>query len=183
MLDPNGAPLVGAQVKAIYETPHDSFANSYQWETGDARSDEQGSFELAVHPTRDFVIVAVQKGYLSEFTAPLRANIAPVLLQLTRGVRVTGEVRDASGNPLAGAQVQLGDSEDRRVLERFLPFELLQQRQQFTVTAADGSFAFNEVRPARKSLVITHPQYTPNKQTLELGLRRSQVEARITLQK
>lgn len=181
--DPNGAPLAGVQIKAVYEQSRAAFANSYQWETGDARSDEQGYFEVAVHPERAFVLIASRQGWLSDFTPPLRAAVAtPIQLQLSHGIRVTGEVRDSAGNPLAGAQVQLADVEERRLAERFLPFELLQQRQQFTVTDVAGSFEFRGVRPARKALVVTHPQFAPRQQTLEVGARLQQFETRVILQ-
>jgi hypothetical protein len=182
VLDPSGTPLAGAQVKAVYERANEPFANSYQWETGDARSDEQGGFALEVHPEREFVIEAARAGFLSDFTTPLRASAAPtVTLQLTRGTRVTGTVRDTAGNPLAGVQVQLSDAGERATLQRFLPFEALQQSRQFTVTADDGTFQFNHVRPIRKALLITHLKYAPERQTLDLTLRQPQFETRVTL--
>lgn len=183
VLDPNGAPLASAQVKVIYERARAAFANTYQWETGDARSDEQGGFEMDVHPERAFVIEAAHAGFLSEFTTPLRAGTAPPsTLQLSRGIRVTGEVRDAAGNPLAGAQVELAEASERALPQRFLPFEALQQRRQFAVTANDGVFQFNNVRPARKALLITHPKYAAGRQTLELTARQTQFETRVILQ-
>lgn len=166
-------PLTGARVKVHYAAANAdkrAFTNSYQWETGDARTDEQGRFEIEIHPDREFVIEASHPAFLSEVSAPLHYNTAAtgLSLRLSKGVTLTGETRDQAGNALANAQVELSDAAEGRDLQRFLPFETLQQRHQFTVSQGDGSFRLDNVRPARKTLLVTHPQHVPQQQTLEL---------------
>lgn len=179
-------PLTGARVKVHYalaDAGKRAFANSYQWETGDARTDEQGHFELEVHPAREFVIEASHPEFLSEVTAPLHSNAAApgLSLRLSKGVTLTGETRDQAGNALAHAQVELSDAAEGRELQRFLPFEVLQQRHQFTVSQSDGSFRLDRVRPARKTLLVTHPQHAPQKQTLELTAQQQPFNLKVFL--
>ena len=188
--DEHQQPLADAHVKVFYaheQTTKRAIANTYQWETDDARSDEQGRFELQAHPAREFVIVAAHAGWLSEASAP--ARFAPdeaaktLQLRLAKGVSVTGEARDQFGQPLPGAQVQLSDADDRPELSRFLPFEILEQSRQFAVAAATGVFRFDHVRPARKLLLVTHPKHAPNRQTLTLGASQAEFTTRIVLQR
>ncbi len=184
--DEHQQPLAGVRVKTHYaadDTGKQAFANSYQWETGDARTDAQGRFEVDVHPTREFIIEASHAEFLSEITAPLQFNTAAssIALRLSKGITLTGEARDQAGHALAQAQVELSDADERPELQRFLPFEVLQQRHQFAVSQADGTFRFERVRPARKLLLITHAQHAPQQQTLELTIQQPQFNVNITL--
>lgn len=179
-------PLTGARVKVHYalaDAGKRAFTNNYQWETGDARTDEQGRFELEVHPAREFVIEASHPEFLSEVTAPLHSNAAApgLSLRLSKGITLTGETRDQAGNALANAQVELSDADERPDLQRFLPFEVLQQRHQFTVSQSDGSFRLDRVRPARKVLLVTHPQHAPQQHALELTTQQPTFNVKVFL--
>lgn len=179
-------PLAGVRVKTYYavaDMDKQAFTNSYQWETGDARTDEQGHFELEVHPTRAFVVEASHPEFLSEISTPRQFNTATssFSLHLSKGLTLTGETRDQLGNTLANAQVELSDADERPELQRFLPFEALQQRHQFAISNAAGSFRFDRVRPARKSLLVTHTQYAPQRQTLELPANQPAFNVHVTL--
>jgi hypothetical protein len=184
--DVHQQPLAGVRIKTHYAVANvgkHTFTNSYQWETGDARTDEEGHFELDVHPMRAFVVEASHPEFLSEVSAPLQSSTAApsFSLHLSKGVTLTGEARDQAGNALVNAQVELSDVEERPELQRFLPFESLQQRHQFTVTAPDGTFRFERVHPSRKQLLITHAQHTPQQQTLELTAQQPQSHVKVTL--
>jgi hypothetical protein len=179
-------PLAGARIKAHYAVAgadKQAFMNSYQWETGDARTDEQGRFELEVHPMREFVIEASHPEFLSEVSAPLQFSPAAsdLALRLSKGITLTGEIRDQAGNALAHTQVELSDADERPELQRFLPFEVLQQRHQFAVSQADGNFRFDHVRPARKLLLVTHAQHAPQQQTLELTAQQPAFNVKVFL--
>lgn len=186
--DEQQQPLADAHVKVFYaqDTPaQQAVFNTYQWETGDARSDEQGRFELEAHPEREFVIEAAREGWLSEVSVPTRFASEEagktMQLRLAKGVRLTGEARDQFGNPLPGAQVQLSDAEERPELSRFLPFELLQQSRRFTVADAAGAFHFDNVRPARKLLLVRHSKHAPAQQTLALDVNQTEFTTRVVL--
>ncbi len=180
--------LANVHIKTHYTTDvagKHAFANSYQWETGDARTDAQGRFEVEVHPTREFIIEASHPEFLSEVSAPLHFDsAAPALaLRLSKGITLTGAARDQAGNALANAQVDLSDADERPELQRFLPFEVLQQRHQFAVSQADGTFRFDHVRPARKQLLVTHAQHAPQQQALELTTQQPQLNVKVFLRK
>jgi protocatechuate 3,4-dioxygenase beta subunit len=186
--DQHQQPLADARLRVLYAqdaTAKYAIANTYQWETGDARSDEQGHFELEVHPEREFVIEAAREGWLSEISAP--ARLTPdetdktIQLRLTKGISLSGEARDQFGNPLPGAQVQLSDADERPELSRFLPFELLQQSHQFAVADAAGAFRFDNVRPARKLLLVRHSKHAPAQQTLVLSDGQAELTTRVVL--
>lgn len=184
--DSHQQPLVGVRVKthyAVADAGKHTFTNSYQWETNDAHTDEQGHFELEVHPTHAFVVEASHPEFLSEVSAPLQFNTAApsVSLRLSKGVTLTGEARDQAGNVLANAQVELSEVDEQPKLQRFLPFESLQQRHQFSVTAPDGTFRFERVHPSRKQLLVTHAQHAPQQQTLELTAQQPQSHVKVTL--
>lgn len=188
--DQHQQPLAAARVKVLYandETAKQSITNNYQWETGDARSDEQGRFELEAHPEREFVIEAAHDGWLSEVSTPARFTpdeaTKTIQLRLAKGVRLTGEARDQFGNPLPGAHVQLRDADDKPELSRFLPFESLQQSRLFAVTDAAGVFHFDNVRPARKLLLVTHSKHAPHQQPLVLPASQAEFTTRVVLQR
>jgi hypothetical protein len=188
--DEKQQPLADVSVKVFYAQDtkaKQAVFNTYQWETGDARSDEQGRFELEAHPEREFIIEAAREGWLSEISAPTRfATEEPsktIQLRLAKGVRLTGEARDQFGNPLPGAQVQLSDAKESPELSRYLPFELLQQSRRFTVADAAGAFYFDNVRPARKLLLIRHSKHAPTQQTLSLDANQTEFTTRVVLQR
>lgn len=183
VVDELGAPLAEASVKVVYETEAAPLSNSYQWETGDARTDDAGQFELVVHPARPFIVVATHAGWLSSASAPVQANLAaPLRLRLSKGVNVRGVAVNEAGQPLAHARVQLQEADEPAQAGRFVAFELLQQRQQFTVTDADGGFHFANVRPTRQRLSVTHQDFVPAQQLLEVSrAANSTFETRLSL--
>lgn len=162
--DERGRPLRDAKVRVFYEQEK-GFTNHYQWEEGDVRTDETGHFVVDVDPDRALLVQASHEGYLSGLAAPSRHN-SEVVLQLARGIVLTGIVSDEFGQPLANAQVALRADSELDGLKDFLPFEMLQQYQQATVTQADGSFRFSNVDSAPHKLTVTHPQMEAKQQTV-----------------
>ncbi|MEP7270730.1 MAG: carboxypeptidase-like regulatory domain-containing protein [Acidobacteriota bacterium] len=190
ILDPAGQVLEGAQVRVIYadeETARDPVTATYQWEMGDAKSDAQGSFAVEVHPDKEFVIEATRPGYVVEVSEPKRIDATEssysLRLPLSAGISVTGEARDEHGQMIPGALISLIEVEDRPELRRFTSAERLNQRTMQTVSGADGKFRFDQVRPARKTLIITHPRYQPTRQTLDITTERESQPTRVTLQR
>ncbi len=168
-------PVAEARVQVFYE--HEaSFTNSYQWEAGDVRTDAEGRFTIEVHPERAFVVEASSQGFLSAVTTPQNAT-KEIALTLKRGVAISGMITDEFGNPLADAQVQLQahlmDEREIALLNHFLPFEMLQQAHQTTVTQADGAFRFENVSQTEHALVVRHPQAEPQRVTVDVT-RKSQ---------
>ena len=189
ILDPAGQVLEGAQVGVIYadkDAARDSVAATYQWEMGDAKSDAQGGFAIEVHPEKEFVIEASHPGYVGEVSEPRRIDPTEssffLRLSLSAGVSMTGEARDEHGELIPGAQISLIEAEERPELRRFTSPERLSQRTMQTLSGPDGKFRFDQVSPARKTLIITHPKYQPTRQTLDLTTEHDSQPVRVTLQ-
>ena len=189
IVDPTGRALEGAQMRVIYaseETQRDSLSVTYQWEMGEVKSDEHGRFTLEAHPEREFVIEASYPSYIGEVSEPSRIDPAEsqvsVRLSLRAGVRVTGEARDEGGRLIPGAQVSLIEMEERPELRRFISAERLSRRTMQTVSGPDGQFRFDNASPAHKTLIITHPDHKPIRQTLDVTSGRDAQPARVTLQ-
>ncbi len=188
ILDPADRPLEDAQVRVIYadEAPaHAAVAAIYQWEMGEAKSNTQGAFALDTHPEKEFIIEASHPSFVAEVSEPMRLAKAEarasLRLSLSEGVSVAGEARDEKGDLIPGALVRLIDDGERPELRRFLSFELLRRRTRQTVSGQDGKFRFELVNPARKTLIITHPNYHPTRQTLNLDVERNSMPARMKL--
>jgi protocatechuate 3,4-dioxygenase beta subunit len=187
VLDAAGNPIENAQLSVIYadESPaRGAIAATYQWEMGAVRSDATGGFVVEVHPEKEFIVEASHPAFVGEVSSPMRfsavASRATIKISLDRGASFEGEVRDENGAPIQGAQAQLLETEERPELQRFASVELLKQRGQTTVSGADGKFRFDQVNPAAKSLLITHPKYQPVKRAVEPGSDRELAPALMT---
>jgi hypothetical protein len=158
-------PLAEARVQVFYEQTT-GFANRFQWEEGDVRTDDAGRFTIEIHPERAAAVQASRQGFLSE-AIHLASDDEPVL-RLTHGVAVTGTIRDEWGNPLGNAQVQLVAERDYARWSFFMPFDVLQQTHQTTVTQPDGTFRFEQVRPSEYALTAQHPQSEPQRLDIQV---------------
>lgn len=193
VLSPLGTPLTGADVRVIY--PVENLARgaihaSYQWESGDAKTDALGNFIIDVHPDKPFVLEASQPGYLSAFSAPIRIPLTlttlastpvetVVNLRLVTGVSVIGDIKDANGNAVQNAQIRLLEPGAGRNLQGFVSHDLLKQRTRFMASASDGTFRFDGVNVAKKLLIVTRPGYVPLKRVVDLT--QGQVPVRVVL--
>jgi len=91
--------------------------------------------------------------------APPCENGASLLRSPTPGapLEFTGWVRDASGSPVAGAEVDVWHSSTVGLYENQDPAQAdMNLRGRFT-TAADGSFSFRSVRPAGYPVPVDGP--------------------------
>jgi protocatechuate 3,4-dioxygenase beta subunit len=115
VLDPRGEPLAHAQVLLGKEESYDS----YKLEGGgDARvpaaqctsTDEHGQFQFAGAPLGRLEVQARGKG-----CAPWKGEVetssgvrAELVIRMQKGSSLAGRVTDATGNPVARAEVQVG---------------------------------------------------------------------------
>ena len=123
--------------------------------------------------------------FLGDISVPIRIGVAEkeafVSLSLESGISVAGEVRDESGNTVQGAQVRLIEVGSKCAIPGFTSHELLKQQIRYTVSEANGTFSFEQVRPTKKMLVVIHPGYKPFKQMVELAPSQAQTPVRIVL--
>lgn len=159
---------------------------TYQWETGEAKSDAQGSFVLDVHPDKELVVEASHPDYLRAFSAPRQMKALgkepAINLVLETGVDLSGMVKDANGNPIQGAEVRLVETGARRDLSGFVAPALLEQQLRLSSSGADGAFQFDHVSPATKMVVILHPGYKPFRQTVDVRPNKAQSPFRAVLE-
>lgn len=185
--NPAGRPLAGALVKVLYpaDTPAlGEIRATYQWETGEADTDAQGSFVIPVHPERAFVVEASHPGFLSAISAPRQMKTlgkAAVNLTLESGVTLSGIVNDEKGNAIQGAQVRLIETGARRAVPGFVSHALLEQQLRLSSSGADGAFRFEQVSPTAKTVVILHPRYKPFRQTVDVMGKKAQSPFRAVL--
>ncbi len=147
VLDIHGHPVEDALVTSFY-----TFQN-------DVLSDELGYYDLGhLDPGRPKHMIHVSKeGWVSsQMDVPTEADgIAAQDFTLDRGVRVEGHVLDASGNPLAGAELYIGFSPHA--------FNRLD-----ATSAEDGSFAFPSVQRGPEKLVVEHEDFATNRQVITM---------------
>ena len=123
---------------------------------------------------------------VSRVSAPLRiqgdAKERFLELALERGVTITGEVRDARGNPIQGAQVRLVEIGSRRSPGSVISHELLRQQLRTSASGADGAFRLDQVRPTKKRIVILRTGYKPFQQVLDLKPSETLSPLRVVLE-
>ena len=111
-----------------------------------------GTFDLAVH-ARGFAPLTVPALALPDGNGS--SDLGTV--QLAPGGAIRGVVSDAQGEPVANAEVA-AQGADRDGLS----FLLGEAESTAAVTAADGSFALEDLAPGRTlDLVVTHPGFGP----------------------
>ncbi len=75
------------------------------------------------------------------------------------------------------------DAEQRHEWRGFHSTEAVKQRAMYTGSGVDGAFEFEQVKPARKILVVQHPQYQLFKQMIDLTKGQEQFPTGVTLLK
>lgn len=188
ILNPNGNPVAGAHVRVIYpeETPAQGvIRTTYQWETGEVKSDALGSFAVDVHPEKEFVVEASHEGFVEAVSRPVRIGPTKkesfIRLMLSKGISVSGKIQDESGNVVQGAQVRLIEAGRVHEFGKFTSSELFRQRVMHTASGRNGMFRFEGVNPAKKVLVVLHPQYHTYRQEIELTSDQEQLPGKIVL--
>jgi hypothetical protein len=164
--DAAGKPVPDADVRVVYPTEAPArgvVKTSFQWEAGDAQSDEAGNYVIKVHPEKEFVVEATHPDQLGAVSAPVKLKPSEgevtVNLSFGKGVSVAGTVRDERGQAVPGVQVMLVETGRDRANPRFASHELLRQRARFAASGADGAFRVEQVTPTKKLLVVKHPGF------------------------
>lgn len=168
----DGSALAGAVVKAISETSgsQENLAPSYDWQTGDSRTNESGEFSLTVSPHSLVVFEASHPEYLAKILPPRR--VAPgeqIDITLNKGATISGSVVDSNSNPISGATVHLLGGAGHPSYPGFVSTELLKAQHKFLVTTADGRFTFENVTPTRRRLTVKKVGFSSVMRIIEIG--------------
>lgn len=143
VLDPQGAPVVGARVLMgegsagfLRGTALDAKGAARLFEVQESTTDAQGRFRFEGLEASALRLAVRAQGYAPydavDIPRPSSAVLADIVLE--SGVRLAGRVVDADGRPAAGVAVL------RAVAESGGPFRFGGQSAPAAVTAADGSF-------------------------------------------
>ena len=181
ILGPAGLPIAGANIRVLYPanaTRSGAIQATYQWESVEFQTDEQGAFALEVHPDKFFVVEASHQDFLGIVSSPARIkhneSEASITLAFRQSVSVAGEIKDEDGNVVQDAQVRLIEAGRRSEYQGFVSHEQLKQKTRYTTSNADGKFTFDQVKPTRKMLVIIHPIYHSYRELVDLTKSKGQ---------
>jgi len=185
---PNGGPLSGAGVSVRYPAeipPPGNVTSTYQWEAGEFLTGALGTFEIDVHPDKEFIIETSHPDFVGDVSRPVtipadRTEISTIL-SLRNGSNLTGEVKNAAGVPIPGAQIRLMGLTARSASPRFTSTETLSQRIKYGKSRIDGSFNFRQLTPGRKMLVVIHPGYRQFKQIIDVTSSQSSSQVPVVL--
>ncbi len=162
VLDPDGAPVAGAQVSVQAADLPRMFGPLAAMLRGvePKLSKADGTFEIpGPPPGQKAKIVARAAGWLDgsgdEFTAAVGQDVEGVEVRLRRGAVVEGVVRDTEGKPLPAALVRWIPGDDanpwstRWTLGRATPVS----------TDANGRFRAESVEPGKLIVQVKHPRH------------------------
>jgi len=91
------------------------------------------------------------------------ASVENMLLRLAPGLHISGRATDAGGRAVGGAEITLrqqSDDPESEQMAMFMPLDFL-GGQELTLSAADGSFHFENMRPGAYVLRATHAEHAP----------------------
>ena len=118
-----------------------------------ARSNERGEFRIKRMRSAGnrFDVFALAKGFVCGCTCAVDGG-APIVIELRRGVTVSGHVRSTSTQPIEGASVQFTPAEGtRRELGHFGN----------DISNKRGEYAVGGLRTAPMNVTIDHPTHMP----------------------
>ncbi len=173
VVDPLGIPLVAAEIRLQFSgggdsdarEPHQGYFGFVNHELPVAQTDAEGRWALSlfsekrsafvlkvVHPEhRQLVLSGITTGQPEEWRAWQEGT---AILRLLPALTLSGIVRDAAGNPLAGAKVARGASAD--------------SRQDFVLTGPNGLFTLKPLEPGPLAVLVKAEGFAPQAHTLEI---------------
>ena len=160
VLDTDGAPIEGAEVMLTEASPMNSLMMGMPFgEPGqaDATADPNGWF--AVHDLgadKKYTLTANRPGFVNAQVDGISLpRSEPVELRLEPSSRLAGVVLDTSGEPIAGARVNM--MRTRTVEGGGMALQVAFAED--TTTDVEGRFAFEEQEPGKASLTATASGY------------------------
>lgn len=146
---PAGQPAAGVRVVA-YISPTPLKPNPWA-RFPSTKTDAEGRFKLIVHEKQRSVLWILPQDYAPEVHNVTNMQHDLGTFTLTPGERLTGKLRDSDGKPVGGVYVEASVvRQNPQAPNPLVPHHVANQIRRTTLTAADGSFEFRPLPPARK---------------------------------
>ena len=115
------------------------------------KTDAEGRFRLIVHEKQRSVLWILPQEYAPEVHNVTNQQHDLGTFTLSPGERLTGKLRDSEGKPVGGVYVEASAVRPNpQAPNPLVPHHVANQIRRTTLTAADGSFEFRPLPPARK---------------------------------
>lgn len=146
---PAGQPAAGVKVMA-YISPTPLKPNPWA-RFPSTQTDAEGRFRLIVHEKQRSVLWILPQDYAPEVHNVTNQQHDLDTFTLNPGERLTGKLRDSEGKPVGGVYVEASVvNPNPQAPNPLVPHHVANQIRRTTLTAADGSFEFRPLPPARK---------------------------------
>src|SRR5579872_1376902 len=146
---PAGQPAAGVKVVA-YISPTPLKPNPWA-RFPNTKTDKEGRFRLIVHEKQRSVLWILPQEYAPEVHNVTNQQHDLGTFTLSPGERLTEKLRDSEGQPVGGVYVEASAVRPNpQAPNPLVPHHVANQIRRTTLTAADGSFEFRPLPPARK---------------------------------
>jgi len=168
VLDQTWEPVARAVVKLVTASDEDGPERMFGFfDRESTRSNDSGYWEISGVEEGTYTVTARRsdRGHAESeaFDVVGGASVENILLRLTPGLHISGRATGAGGRAVGGAEITLrpqSDDPESEQMAMFMPLDLL-GGQELTLSAADGSFHFENMRPGTYVLRATHAEHAP----------------------
>ncbi len=155
--DPDDQPVVGAIV-ALCQDVSDHPGFSLQGDlVAQAQTGEEGRFTIDGIEAADRYVMRVEhQDFTSHFTSRIdveKGRTKKIVIRLTTGLTIVGEVKDKEGNPISGATVAIYDQKHRA-------YDPERNIERMGVSDANGQFVVNNLNPGAKRAMAKMDGYS-----------------------
>lgn len=168
--DDAGAPVVGARVRIARDTGIRAIMRggpaAFLGRPG-ATTGPDGTFAMrGLAPQKNLTLEAVKSSYVTAkrhgVTLGAGQIVKDVALVLKRGLEARGRVTDTAGNPIAGAEIRLAQSE-RGGGGFMVRIGGMNREKPDATSGADGSFRVAGLEAGEYALAVTREGYAPKR--------------------
>jgi len=146
---PQGQPAADVKVMA-YISPTPLKPNPWS-RFPSTKTDHEGRFRLIVYEKQRAILWILPQDYAPEVHNVANEQKDLGSFTLTAGERLTGKLLDSEGKPVGGVYVEASAVRPNPEAKNpLVPHHVANQIRRTTLTAADGSFEFRPLPPARK---------------------------------
>lgn len=136
---------------------------------------EEGVFVIENVPPGRHELIVQAPGYLEETLRGIEIKEGEVVddiqVELKRGIRVTGTVRDSDGRPISGVSVSL-ESDEQNPLAQIMPAFLSD-----STTDSSGRYTIPSAPPGETTIVFAHENYVATRKSVDFKGEELTVDA------